>query len=330
MFPAVYAGHLVDVAARFGVDADELLEPFDLELDDLRDGSLRLELPRVIALIERARLLTGEPGLGVYLGLAMRASWHGYLGFAVLTASTIGDALRLGERFMATRTSALRYRLTVEGATAFVTIDEHEDLGSARDVVILALAVGLSTLGQALTGQVLAGRIELALPKPDWLERMNSPRLERLVFGKPAHRLVFDAAHLDAKLQLADPAAQRLAEEQCERELAALSETSRVAARVRSLVLADGVLEVDVVAQRLSMSARTLKRRLSAEGTSYSELLDQERRARAEAMLTGGRAIKEIAVRLGFADAAAFSHAFTRWTGKSPSQWRDERAGAPE
>lgn len=95
-------------------------------------------------------------------------------------------------------------------------------------------------------------------------------------------------------------------------------------------MLADGVLEVDVVAQRLSMSARTLKRRLSAEGTSYSELLDHERRARAEAMLTGGRAIKEIAVRLGFADAAAFSHAFTRWTGKSPSQWRAERGGAPE
>lgn len=329
MFPAVYAGHLVDVSARFGVDAAELLEPFALSLDELRDASRRLELAEVVALVERARTLTGEPGLGVYLGFSMRASWHGYLGFAVLTASTIGDALRLGERFISTRTTALSYRLTVEGGQAFVTITEHDDFGPAKDVIILALAIGLSTLGQALTGQQLEGRIELALPKPEWLSRMNSPRLDRLAFARPAHRLIFDAQLLEAKLQLADPAAQRLAEEQCERELAAITETSRIATRVRSLVLSAGVLDVEAVAQRLAMSARTLKRRLSAEGTSYSELLDRERQERAEQLLAGSRAVKEIASLLGFADAAAFSHAFTRWTGLSPSQWRAERSAMP-
>jgi len=322
VFPAVYASHLVDVAARFGVEADELLGPLGLELDALRDSSARLELAQVVALIERAKVLTGEPGLGVYLGFAMRASWHGYLGFAVMTASTIGDALRLGERFFATRTSALSYRLVVEGSRAIVTISEHEDFGAARDVIILALAIGLSTLGQALSGQQLEGRIELALPNPSWRSRMNSPRLDRLAFDRPAHRLLFDEALLETQLQLADPAAQRLAEEQCERELAAITETSRLSSRVRGLVLSEGVLDVDAVAQRLAMSARTLKRRLSAEGTSYSELLDRERRERAEQLLAGTRAVKEIASLLGFADAAAFSHAFTRWTGKSPTQWR--------
>lgn len=326
-FPGVYAGHLVDVAARFGVEADELLEPFDFTLEDLRDASTRLEVQQVVELAERARALTGEPGLGVYLGLAMRASWHGYLGFAVLTARDIGDALKLGERFFPTRTDTLSYRVSLTGCaneTAVVTITEHADFGSARDVLVLALLIGLSTLGHALTGHELDGRIEVALPRPDWLGRLEHPRLARLSFDRPAHRLVFDAALLRTPFQLADAAAQKLAAEQCEKELAALSLSSRVAARVRGLVLSDGVVQdIEAVAKALAMSSRTLKRRLAGEGTSYSELLDLERRARAEEFLASPRSVKEIAAALGFADTAAFTHAFTRWTGKSPTQWRE-------
>lgn len=130
-FPAVYAGHLVDVAARFGVEADELLEPFDLTLEDLRDASTRLEVAQVVELAERARALTGEPGLGVYLGLAMRASWHGYLGFAVLTARDIGDALKLGERFFPTRTDAL----SGAGERAFIDVG-HRDRAALGDELL--------------------------------------------------------------------------------------------------------------------------------------------------------------------------------------------------
>ncbi|MFZ5443411.1 MAG: AraC family transcriptional regulator ligand-binding domain-containing protein [Myxococcota bacterium] len=329
MFPAVYAGHLVDVAARFGVEADELLEPFDFTLDELRDGTTRLEVKQVVELVERARALTGEPALGVYLGLAMRASWHGYLGFAVLTARDLGDALKLGERFFPTRTDALSYRVSLTGCaneTAVVTVLEHVDFGPARDVIVLALLIGLSTLGHALTGRELDGRIEVALPRPDWLDRLAHPRLARLGFDRAAHRLVFDAELLRTPFQLADAAAKRLAAEQCEKELAALSVSSRVSSRVRALVLGDGgVLDVEAVAKALAMSVRTLKRRLASEGTSYSDLLDQERRARAEQLLATERSVKEIAAALGFADTAAFSHAFTRWTGRSPSQWRADR-----
>ncbi len=321
--PSSYLAHVLELTRRFGVDDEDVLEGVELT-----DG-VRLEMPHIIALIERARALTGEPGLGVYMGLAMRASWHGYLGFAVLVARDVGDALRLGERFIATRTTALGLKLEVDGAKATITLEEREDFGSARDFFIPALAIGLSTIGQALSGLELEGRLELALPQPAWFSRLAAanPRLARVSFGASAHRLVFDEALLHTPFQLADPAAQKLAAEQCERELKALEAAGGLAARVVELLfVASGVRDVDAVAKALAMSARTLKRRLAAEETSYSELLERERRARAEALLLqGALSVKEIAAQLGYADTAAFSHAFTRWAGRSPSDFQRAR-----
>lgn len=321
MLLGAYAAHLVDISARFGVEAEELLAPLGLTRDQLMDASSQLELPQLIALVDRARTLTGEPGLGVYLGLAMRASWHGYLGFALLTAGNIEEAISLGERFVSLRTSAFALSHVVEGNVAAVIVDERVDFGSARDVLVPALIIGLSTLGQALTGQELDGRIELALPRPEWFSKMELPRAERFSFHQPTNRLVFDAKLLRVPFQLADPAAQKLAEEQCERELAALGASGRFSARVRELLFVHEGIEA--VAKALSMSSRTVKRRLSGEGTSYSELLDDERRARAMVLLEdASKSVKEVSAALGFADTAAFSHAFTRWTGHSPSEWR--------
>ena len=323
--PSSYLVHLVELTRRFGVEDDELLGPLDLELEDLAESSGRLDVAQVISLIERARTLTGEPGLGIYLGLAMRASWHGYLGFAVLTAKDVGDALKLGERFISTRTTALAFRLTVEDGKASFWLEERADFGPARDALVLALLIGLSTIGQALSGRELEGRIEVALPRPPWLERFaDNARLDRVAFEKPAHRIVFDASLLTTPFQLADAGARELAAAQCEKELAVLGFSGRLSARVRELVLSGGaVVDVEGVAKVLSMSSRTLKRRLAGEGTSYSELLEAERRARAENLLAhSAMSVKEISAALGYADTAAFSHAFQRWTGKSPSDVR--------
>ncbi len=167
--------------------------------------------------------------------------------------------------------------------------------------------------------------MELALPEPPWFARLaaTNPRLGRITFGARAHCLHVATERLHLPCQQADADAQRLAAEQCERELSALQAAAGFAARVRALLFsAQGLRDVEAVARALGMSSRTLKRRLAGEDTSYSALLDQERRARAEALLTHGTlSVKEVAAALGYADTAAFTHAFTRWTGEPPSEF---------
>jgi AraC-like DNA-binding protein len=326
--PAIHALHLADVAARFGVAREALLSGSGLAPKTLAEPDARLAVPELIALVERARALTGEPGIGFYVGLQMRIASHGYLGLAAMTASTVREALAIAIRFAPTRTSALSLRLDVDGDEARLVFVEHADLGAARDAFVFALLVGIWKIGDAITGLALAehgprGKAEadVTFAEPSYFARFAA-LAPRVRFEQPETCLRFSSAMLDRPLVTGDPAASRLTLEQCERELEALA--PRVASRVRTLLPSgSGFRSLEEVAAVMHVSARTLKRRLAEEGTSFTLLLEQGRRARAEELLRSPRrTLDAIAAELGYADVASFTRAFRRWTGVPPGAWR--------
>lgn len=87
-------------------------------------------------------------------------------------------------------------------------------------------------------------------------------------------------------------------------------------------LLASGEVGIERVARDLGYSRQTLYRRLKAEGVTYERLLDGLRRRLALRFMREGLSVKDAAYRLGFSDPAAFSRAFKRWTGTSPSDMR--------
>jgi AraC-like DNA-binding protein len=102
-----------------------------------------------------------------------------------------------------------------------------------------------------------------------------------------------------------------------------------VAAKLEALLVSPGsaALSADTVAAELHMSARTLHRRLEAEGTRFGEVLDRVRERRARRLLEDpAMPLAEIAYRSGFADLATFSRAFKRWTGIAPGAFRRSKA----
>ena len=77
------------------------------------------------------------------------------------------------------------------------------------------------------------------------------------------------------------------------------------------------------IAEDLYMSQRSLQRRLREEGTTYKELLNETRRdLAAQYIKVSGVSINEITYLLGFSEPSNFSRAFKRWTGVSPSEYR--------
>lgn len=326
--PAVHALHLAELIGRWGVTADELFAGLGIQKEALTDPAQRISIPVVEELVARARALTGEPGLGFYLGLQMRISSHGYLGFAAMASSTVGDALELACRFAPTRSTAVGLRLNVDRDRAALVIEERVPLGSAQDVILLCLLIGIRQIGDALTGRALEGFADVTFPEPEYARRFQGVTGARLRFGQPAHQLVFDASVLNLPLVMADPAALRLAREQCERELDALGYYGPFAARARALLHVEGggFRSLDEVATLMHVSPRTLKRRLAAEGAVFSDLLDEQRRERAIVLLRSpDLSIESIAERVGYSDVANFTRAFRRWTGSTPAAFR--RAG---
>lgn len=335
---AGYAHELVETCGRWQVAPEALLEGTGLTMASLRDPSARLSLETCQLLVERARRLTGEPGLAFFMGLQMRLSWHGFLGFASMTAGSVREALEIAERFSLTRTAAFGLSLYVEGARASLVLEERpglaerEDLRSLREFAVVTLLVGIGEIAAAVTGRRIEGLAECAFPEPDYagpiLARAAHLRAGTMRFGQPAHRLLFDASVLDLPLVTADPVATQLARAQCDRELAALVETVGFVGRVRSAIGADaeGFRSLEQVAQRVHVSPRTLKRRLAEQGTSFSEVLEDVRRQRALLLLDDRTlGVAEVAGRLGYSDVANFTRAFRRWTGTTPAALRQQR-----
>ena len=84
-------------------------------------------------------------------------------------------------------------------------------------------------------------------------------------------------------------------------------------------LLASGEVGIDRIARALGQSRQTLYRRLKAEGVTFEQVLDALRHRLALRYMREGMSVKEAAYRLGFSEPAAFSRAFKRWTGHSPS-----------
>jgi AraC-like DNA-binding protein len=270
------------------------------------------------AIVARAHQLTHEPALAYYVGMQMRLSSHGFLGFAAMTAGTVREALELATRFASTRTSVIGLALHVEGKRASLVIEERIELGALRELVVIALIVGIWQLGQALTGKSLDGIAECAFAKPAYAV----PDGNRMRFGRPNHRLVFAAQLLDLPLISADITATRLATTQLERELAAVIDAG-LPGRIRSALGDAEDRSLPEVAKKLHLSTRTLKRKLADHGTTFSAIRDDLRRQRALLLLDNrALSIGEIAGRLGYTELPNFTRAFRKWTGMTPLAYR--------
>jgi AraC-like DNA-binding protein len=146
-----------------------------------------------------------------------------------------------------------------------------------------------------------------------------------LAFERPRNELRYARRWLDRQPQMADTLSAMQASRACARLVDSLVGSRSTSHRVyNELMRAPGQFPgIEAVAERLHMTGRTLRRHLQVEGTSYAELLTRVRQALAEDYLRTTRmSIEDIASALSYGDARTFRHAFVRWTGQPPSDFR--------
>lgn len=329
--PISYARLLVELCSRWHVAPEELMAGTALDRQPPPASDARLSPLEYNQIVDRALRLTGEPALGYHFGLHLKLSAHGFLGYAVMTSATLGEAIQLVEKYFTTRSGALRFHSFVEGDTAVVQIDSTVDVAAPFAFPFESLLVGLCHAGAYITGEsVTNAEVWIHFPEPAYYARCADLLPCPVRYDMPVNQLRFPVALLQRPLLMADATASELAREQCERELAALSSQPLVS-RVRALLSEDlaNMPDLDVVASRCCMSSRTLKRKLAEHGVTFSELVATIRRDEAQLRLAEGRlSVEQIAGQLGYRDPANFTRAFKAWTGETPRQYRETvRAG---
>ena len=136
-----------------------------------------------------------------------------------------------------------------------------------------------------------------------------------------------NALALDAPMPMRDVESSGVLQQQCELLLARMSASSGFVERVRQLIVArPGYFpDIDHIAEKLHMSSRTLRRRLTAEDSSYQKILAEVRYQLArEYLSTSNIPLEEISSLLGYSAPGNFTNAFKHWHGSSPRQFRQE------
>jgi AraC-like DNA-binding protein len=137
--------------------------------------------------------------------------------------------------------------------------------------------------------------------------------------------LLFDATWLDRVPELGNQISYLTVVRLCESMMEELKLLSGLVGQVRKILLTNlmRLKNIEAVASEMGMSARTLRRKLNEENTSYRTVVDELRMDMAVKYLRDTRlTIDDIAYALGFSEAANFRHAFRRWTKSTPDQFR--------
>lgn len=171
-------------------------------------------------------------------------------------------------------------------------------------------------------------KVELARTQPKDTRPYTDYFRAPVLFDTPKNTVTFSNRWLDQSLTTADTDSHLRLEKDTQTLVATsqrkLSWEVRVALHKR---LTDGDNSATAVANSLGLHERTLHRRLRLEGTSFRKLLEEVRKTASCHYLAGTTlASKEIAFALGYRSTDAFDHAFKRWFGSSPLQWRKAQA----
>lgn len=335
---------LLQFGREQGLSAEALLAGTRLTEAQLADPGGLLSATQELSVV--ARLLRGlghPPGLGLRVGARYHFTVYGLWGYALITSATAGDALALALRFLPLSHAFTTVTYREEGPLAVLDFGPPDVAPGLQRFLVERDLAGTAVLLQDVVGaDASLAWLRLQAPRPAARGHPAAVLDQPLAgavpqWGAGETSLAFDRRLLQRRL----PHAHALTLTQCEQLCAQLLEQRRArlgtAQQVRRLLAsrpaarsaaALSSADLDTLARQLHLSARTLKRRLQAEGTSFRVLQAEARRAQALALLADARlSLGEVADRLGFADLSSFSQAFKRWEGLSPRAFRQRGAG---
>ncbi|VVN97279.1 AraC family transcriptional regulator [Pseudomonas fluorescens] len=307
-----------------GLSSEALLAGSGISAADLSRADTRITTLQEMQVCVNAVALKRE--IGLELGRRMHVSSYGMLGYALLTSATLGDALRLALRYPALLGTLFELSLEEDGERIWLTASDYRENPALTVFNIEFCLVSMKVICDDLLGHplpLLGARFEYFAPdyQTRYSERFDCP----LQFNAPANAFAFDKHWLDQPLPLADTITHQAMAERCRKQNTEFTGRQVWLGRIRQLLSAqlNAAPGLEGLAEQMNCSARTLRRHLKDLGCSYQELLDELRFERAKQMLGEDQLpIYQIAEALGFSETASFRHAFVRWSGVAPSQFR--------
>jgi AraC-like DNA-binding protein len=318
-------------AKAAGIDPAPLLKKSSLTVSQIEDPAIRLRVRDQISFVNRVADEVHDDFLGFHLGLKPDLREIGWLYYVLASSETMGEALRRAARYSSIANEGLELHVADRGDVAlkirYVGVSRHVDRQQIEFIMTLLVRMCRQLTGVRLFPshvRFIHRRDQVAA---DFAEFFGGG----VEFSAAVDEASFAASIRDLPIVGADPYLNRLLTAYCEE---ALSRRPPNGGSFRSEVenaivphLPHGTVKSVEIARRLGTSQRTLARRLATEGASFSGVLESLRTDLAARYLADrDLSISEIAWLLGYREVSAFTHAFKRWTGRTPRDTRSRIA----
>jgi len=282
----------------------------------------------LLALLEKS----GDAALGIHAGERIESADFGVVHHAVRNCPDVRQALLCTARYLRLLDDNVVGTLLEEGERGVWQIHNliPRPLPAVNDFQV---TVALRTISHFLGRR--ANLLEVHVTHAAATDAQEYARAFRapVRFEAEHNAVVMPREVLDAPVAHANRELFSMFDHRAQQRLDELAQSESIVAKVRQLLvkhLDEGNVGIADSAQRLHMSAATLRRRLAEEGTTHKDLLEQVRREVALHQLHERRlSVGQIAFLLGFSSQSAFGRAFRRWVGTTPLEYRAQLRTSP-
>jgi AraC-like DNA-binding protein len=329
-----YLQPLLELVKERGVPLHRLAQAAGLADHVLSPVPESIAAHAFVRLLDAGAALTADDHFGLHVGERVKLGTYSVYGLILLSCRDFGQVFQQTQRFESLAHDLGVSSLAVQGDTAHYQWHSHFPLASRH--LAESVFAGVRVFSNWLAGMVLpAARLSFTHAAPhDTAEHRRIFGTE-VVFGAAHHCAEFPTLLLTLPVPNADvglyPVLQQHAEQLLRQKMRAQADAGIIAQVGAAIAknLSQDRARLSAVAEDLSLTQRTLQRKLSEAGSSFQQVLDRTRQELAKDYLAQqGLSLVDIAFLLGFQNQSAFNHAFKEWTGNSPGSYRDT-LGAP-
>jgi len=317
-----------------GINPEPLLEKAGLTVEEIEDRGARLSVQRQIRFLDLAAGALQDELLGFHLAETCDLRELGLLYYVAASSQTLGEALRRLARYTSINNEGLHVQY-FEGKNVRIVVDyvgvpRHSD----RHQIEFCLTILMRLCRHLTQSRLVPTRVRIAHRRDRALSKLAAFLGSEIEFTAEGDEVAFDGAITGMPLLSADPYLNEFLIAFCEEAMSRRRKTrgtfeSKVENAVAPL-LPHGRVGVGEIARRLGMSRRTFARQLASEGLTFTGLLETLRVELARTYLSDSALpISQIAWLLGYREVSAFTHAFKRWTGKTPREMRSTLHAGP-
>ena len=332
--PMAFARTIMAAYRRYGQDPTEVLKLAQITPAMLQQPVARITARQMEVLSGAAMQELDDEGLGAF---TRKLPWgsYGMLARASLPSPDLGVALKRWCRHHALLTGDIRLELVESGNSAAIIVEEHADLGVAREFMLVYVLRNIHGLAcWYVDSRIPLQGARFPFPAPPHVDAYAHMFPGPLQFGAARAEIRFDGRYLALPLRRDEKALRQMLQRALPLTVLQYRRDRLLVQQVRQALAAHPAQahSADGIAGLLHMSSRTLHRQLKDEGASLQQLKDEVRSERAKDLLyRTGKPLKQVAAACGFRNEKSFLRAFRQWTGVTPAEFRSAHrpAGLP-